>query len=191
LNQITVHLTGELWRQAALAKSLAAGYWIDPAATNAFSTNLTARLPMLDVAFAANPAATNPIPFDGTVSLNQLSIGTTNQPIAAWPPGAAFWLSWQMTDATGKGQGLAIDNLVFSAAATQVGPLAQLSILQSVTNVIVSWPATLSGYQLQGNLDLGTPGGWSSVSQPVIVSNGLNSVAIPIGPSSQFFRLKQ
>ena len=28
-----------------------------------------------------------------------------------WPPGTALWLVWQMTDSTGKAQGLGIDNV--------------------------------------------------------------------------------
>ena len=32
-------------------------------------------------------------------------------------PGEALWLIWEMADATGKAQGLAIDNLTFSATA--------------------------------------------------------------------------
>ena len=56
---------------------------------------------------------------DGTAPANQISLGLTNQVITNWPPGAALWLVWEMTDATGKAQGLGIDNLSFSAASSQ------------------------------------------------------------------------
>lgn len=191
LGQITIHFTGELWRQAAVAKSLLVSYWIDPAATNDFSTNVTALLTNLDVKFPANPSATNPIPVDGTAPANQISLGTTNQPIAGWFPGTALWLSWQMTDSTGKGQGVAIDDLLFSASASQVPPPVQLSIQLLSTNVVVSWAAALSGYLLQGTSDPNLPGGWSAVSQPVFLTNGVSSVLIPLGPTNQFYRLKK
>ncbi|HTL16964.1 MAG TPA: immunoglobulin domain-containing protein [Patescibacteria group bacterium] len=190
LGQITLSFTGELWRQAAVPKLLAFSYWIDPTGTNSLATNQTAQLPALNVSFPADPGATNPVPVDGTGPANQIHLGVTDQPIADWPPGAALWLTWQMTDATGKGQGLAIDDLVFSAAVGQVVPPAQLSIQRSGSTVIISWPAALSNYQLQSSPDLSQPGNWAAVSQPVIVNNGQNTVTVPIG-STQFFRLKQ
>jgi len=53
---------------------------------------------------------------DGTASSNQVSLRVIQQPITNWLPGAAFWLVWQMNDPAAKGQGLAIDNLSFSAS---------------------------------------------------------------------------
>jgi hypothetical protein len=135
LNRMTLNFTGELWRQSAVAKRLSFGYFIDPAATNAFSTNLTALLPGLDVSFPAAPAATAAVPADGTAAANQVALGVTDQVIANWPPGGALWLVWSMADATGKGQGLAIDNLTFSATGQPV-----LAIQAAGANVILSWP---------------------------------------------------
>lgn len=189
LNQITIRFTGELWRQAAVAKPVLVGYWIDPSAINSFSTNLNASFPELQVSFSPDPAATNPVPVDGTAALDQVSLGVANQAIADWPPGAALWLSWQMPDPSGKGQGVAIDNFSFSATQGQSTPPAQLSLRQSGTNVLVSWPA-LPGYQLQSSADLSAPQAWAPVSEPVNSSNGSNSVLIPIGPPAQFFRLR-
>jgi hypothetical protein len=45
----------------------------------------------------------------------------TNQAIADWPPGAALWLVWQMTDPAGKGPAIAIDVLTFSASLWSTG----------------------------------------------------------------------
>jgi hypothetical protein len=52
---------------------------------------------------------------DGTLAANQTNLSIVNQTITNWPPGAALWLLWVMADPTGKAQGLAIDNLSFSA----------------------------------------------------------------------------
>lgn len=190
LNQITLHFTGELWRQAAVAKTLSFSYWIDPTGTNVFGTNSTARLNGLDVSFPTLASATNPVPVDGTAPANQISVGVTNQAIATWNPSAALWLTWQMSDSAGKGQGLAIDDLVFSASAGQTVPPAVLSIGLSGGNALISWPSGLVGYQLQSNSDLGNGAGWGSVSQQVTVSNGFNVVTVPLA-GTQFYRLKK
>ena len=191
LNQITVYFTGELWRQAAVAKSLSVSYFVDPTITNTFTINATALLTNLDVNFAADVSAINSVPVDGVAAANQMSLGTTNQLIVDWPPGAALWLTWQMSDAAGKGQGLAIDNLSFSASASQIQPPAQLSIRQSGTNVVLSWSAAPSGFLLQANSSLSQPAAWAPVPQPVIVTNGSNSMLVPIVPTDQFYRLKK
>ena len=191
LNQITVHFTSELWRQAAVPKRLSVSYFVDNSATADFSTNLTALLSNLDVVFAPLATATNPVPVDGTAPANQISLGVTNQLIADWLPGGALWLTWRMADATGKGQGLAIDDLLFSASASQGTSAPQLAIQLSGTDVIVSWPEAFSGFALQANSDLGQPAAWAPLGQTVVTSNGLNSVTIPIGGASQFYRLKK
>jgi hypothetical protein len=135
LNQMTLGFIGELWRQSAVAKSLSFGYFIDPTATNGFPTNLTAALPSLDVSFPTALDAKTPVPVDGTAAANQVDLGVTGQGIANWPPGAALWLVWSMADASGKGQGLAIDNLTFSATAQPV-----LSIQAAGSSLILAWP---------------------------------------------------
>jgi hypothetical protein len=135
LNRMSLAFTGELWRQSAVAKKLSFGYFIDPAATNGFSTNLTALVPSLDVSFPAAPSAKTPAPVDGAAAANQAALGVTGQVIADWPPGAALWLVWLMADAAGKGQGLAIDNLTFSASAQPV-----LAARAAGADLVLSWP---------------------------------------------------
>ena len=135
LNQINLQFTGELWRQSAVHKQLSFGYFIDPVPTNAFPTNLTAAIPSLNVSFATAPADTTPVPVDGTAAANQRTLGVTGQAITNWPPGAALWLVWSMADATGKGQGLAIDNLTFSASASPT-----LGLQATGGSLVLSWP---------------------------------------------------
>jgi hypothetical protein len=67
---------------------------------------------------------------------------------------------------------------------------ASLTIQQSGTNAIISWPVAAAGYTLQGNTDLSQASGWSTAGTPT-VSNGSNTVTVPITNSAQFFRLKQ
>jgi hypothetical protein len=189
LNQISLRFAGELWRQAAVQKIISVSYWVDPTASAGFGTNITGLL--TNVTFTANPAATNPVPVDGTATANQMIIAINNQTIADWAPGAALWLSWQMLDATGKGQGLAIDDLTFSATSSSTVLVPQLSIQAAATNVVVSWLVSGDTFVLQANSDLSLPAGWTTAPQQVVITNGTNTVTIPIGPSQQFYRLKK
>lgn len=67
---------------------------------------------------------------------------------------------------------------------------ASLSIQQSGTNAIISWPAAATGYTLQGSTDLSQANGWSTAGTPTL-SNGSNIFTVPLTNSAQFFRLKQ
>jgi hypothetical protein len=182
LNVINLQYTGELWRQQTLAKTVSFGYYLDPTATNMFSTNVTAWLPDLDVSFPAGPAGAQ----NGLALANQEFLAVTNQLISAWAPGTALWLVWQMADPTGKGQGLAIDNLSFSALAIPV-----LTAQPTPDGLAVSWPSAFTGFTLQQNFDLSQPGGWTDLGLPVTTNGGWNSVTVPLGNAVQFFRLWQ
>jgi hypothetical protein len=140
LNYISLHFTGEVWRQSDKAKTLEFYYLIEPTATTPFSTNYTALLPGLNVSFPTVPADVGGAAVDGTAPANQTSLGVTNLLINSWPPGAALWLVWEMADPGGKAQGLAIDNLSFSAvAAPNTAP-----VLAAISNRVVTLGQTLA-----------------------------------------------
>jgi hypothetical protein len=181
LNVMSLSYTGELWRQNAEAKTISFGYYLDPAATNTFSTNVTAWLANLDLNFPAGAAGAA----DGTAQANQVFLSVTNQPIAQWAPGAALWLVWLMADPAGKGQGLAIDNLSFSASA-----LPALAAQPTGGGLELLWPLTFGGFTPQQNSDLAQPGGWTDLGFPVITNGGWHSVTLPMTNAAQFFRLR-
>ncbi len=85
LHYINLQVTGEVWRQSNLPKTLECYYLIDPTATNAFSTHATAFLPALNVAFPTVPGDVGGVAVDGTATNNQTALAVTNQPIASWP----------------------------------------------------------------------------------------------------------
>ncbi len=116
LNFMNLEFTGELWRQSDKSKMLEFHYWVDLTGTNVFSTNVTAFLPALNVSFPTNASAVGGIAVDGTSPANQTNLSVVEQVITNWPPGAALWLVWAMTDPDGKAQGLGIDNFSFSAS---------------------------------------------------------------------------
>ena len=125
---------------------------------------------------------------DGTAPLNQASQSALNQAITNWPPGTALWLVWQMTDSTGKAQGLAIDNLSFSATVPLTVPL---TVQASGTILFLNWPgAAGQTYQLESKNNLTDPA-WTPVGNPVTGTGGALTLTNSSGVSSQrFFHLR-
>jgi hypothetical protein len=185
IDRMTLSYTGELWRQQPKAKTLAFSYFVDPTGTNSFPTRGGTAVLALNVAFPTGVFS----PVDGTQPANQIHPGVTNQPISDWPPGSALWLIWQMADDSGNSQGLAIDNLAFSAT-TSTPP--SLSVTRMNSSVILDWPVSSPGYTLQYNSSsLSQSSTWLTSGLPVVVSNQLNTVIVPLTNHFQFFRLKQ
>ncbi len=185
LTQITLQFTGELWRQQTNTKTLQFGYLLDPSATNRFSTNTTAWLTNLTLAFSAG--ASNAV--NGTAITNQQILGASAQTISNWTPGAALWLVWQMTNSAANGQGLAIDDFSFSASTGAEASPPVLSVQRVAGGVVLSWPLSATGFTLQQSTNLIVAGAWSAVSQAVVVSGGSNTVTVPVAGPALFFRL--
>jgi hypothetical protein len=190
LNFIQAHLTGELWRQSDLSKTLDCYYFIDPTGTAAIPTGQTASLPSLTVALPVNPAAVGGSPVDGTVAINQTNLDAANLAIANWRPGAALWLVWQMTDPAGKAQGLAIDNFSFSASSGAIPAPVPISFQATQTNLVLSWTGLVGqSYQVEYKDDL-TPGAWTPTGNPLVGTGAVLTFTADFTESSQrFYRL--
>ena len=190
LNFINLQFTGEVWRQSNLAKTLSCYYLIDPTATAVFSTNATAALPALNVSIPVVAADIGGVPVDGTAPGNQTTLAVTNQLITAWPPGTALWIVWEMADSTGKAQGLAMDNLTFSASVFPADfvPPTLINQTSSGTNFVISF-SSVNGltYQLETSDTLNT--NWVPVGN-LISSNG-NQLKFTnsLSAAQRFFRL--
>jgi hypothetical protein len=191
LNHINVQITGELWRQSNLAKTLQCYYAIDPTGAGSFPTNLTAYLPELNVSLPPDPSAVGGLPADSTLSQNRANLSIVNQAITNWPPGGAFWLVWQMNDAAGKAQGLAIDDLSVSAFGPAAPTPVPVSFLLTDAGLVLTWPGSANQtYQLEFKDDLGT-GSWLSLGAPLIGTGNSLSVTNAITLSTQrFYRLR-
>jgi hypothetical protein len=192
LNFITLQVTGEVWRQSNLPKTLECYYWIDPTAAEPMPTQATAYLPALNVSFPTVSADVGGAAVDGTAAANQSYLAVTNQAITNWPSGAALWLVWEMADSTGKSQGLAIDNLSFAATALGAPANAPVLSLQgsSAAPFVISWRVSAAGCQLYSATNLTPPVTWSLVATPAAASNGTNYLTIPVtNATAQFFRL--
>jgi hypothetical protein len=191
LNFINLQFTGEVWRQSNLPKTLQFYYFIDPTAALAFSTAATAYLPALDVNFPTVSGDVGGAAVDGTSSVNQTNQSVTNQLIAPWTPGSALWLSWEMVSATGKSQGLGIDNLSFSASVWPGGMTwPSVGARATGTNLLLSCLsfANLS-YQVQYRTSL-TQGSWQPLGAPIVGTGGPITLTNSLGGSPQgYYRL--
>jgi hypothetical protein len=186
--RMNLQFTGEVWRQSNVPKTLQFYYFVDLTGTNTFTTNVTALIPALDVKIPTVTGDVNGVAVDGTSSLNQTNLSVLNQAITNWPPGAALWLAWRMTDSTGKAQGLAIDNLSFSASV----PIPVSLVTQtSGTNLILNWTGIAGQtYQVEYKDDLTTPT-WTPLDSPVTGNGGMLTTTNNFGTSRQrFFRLR-
>jgi hypothetical protein len=67
----------------------------------------------------------------------------------------------------------------------------QLSIVRSSTNMILTWPASATGFTLQSATNLASPMVWSAVSPQPVVVNGQNTVTNPISDPRKFYELSQ
>jgi hypothetical protein len=92
----------------------------------------------MDVNFNTNAAEL--LVLDGTQSSNQVSLAVTNLAIGSWPANAALWLVWQQLDSQGSAQGIAIDNLSFSATNQLVstGPILPITITPGSMHIVGS-----------------------------------------------------
>jgi len=169
LTRMNLQFTGEIWRQSNVPKTLQFFYFVDPTGAGTFPVSATALIPALNVSLPTVAADTGGVAVDGTSPLNQTNLSVLNQAITNWPPGAALWLVWQMTDSTGKAQGLGIDNLSFSAAIPLPAPL---TIQPAGTNLLVTWPGVAGQtYQLEYKDDLTAPT-WTPLDGPVAGTGG-------------------
>jgi hypothetical protein len=77
--------------------------------------------------------------------------------------------------------------------ATQITELitgaVRLTVVPAGANLVVSWPAAATAYQLQFSPTLSPSSSWAPVSQNPTVSNGVASIALPTSSAAGFFRL--
>ncbi|MGH7970941.1 MAG: hypothetical protein ACREIC_19650, partial [Limisphaerales bacterium] len=191
LPRVSLQMTGELWRQSNLPKTLEFHYWLDPSGTNISLTNITALVTSLNVSFPTTASAVGGVATDGTSPANQISVSVTDLPITNWAPGAALWLVWEMRDATGKAQGLGIDDLVFSASTGSAPESVPVGIQTLGDSVLLGW-SSVSGqnYQVQYKDDLNSPT-WLRLGSIIPGTGGpLTVTNLASASSNRFFRLQ-
>jgi hypothetical protein len=188
LTNMNLSYVSELWRETLNPNIMTNYYYVDPFGTNTTPTNnWTGGL--TNLAFSTNL---------GGISKSQTIIYGTNAPVATtnmafvnvplttnWPPGGVLWIVWEETTAISGGQGIGIDNLVFST-----GTQPTLAIQPADSSVNLTWPQMFTAYTLQYNTNLANTNGWQTVTEPVTAVEGINTVVWPIGGTQVFFRLE-
>jgi regulation of enolase protein 1 (concanavalin A-like superfamily) len=189
LDCITVNVTGEVWRQSNVPKTLQFHYYIDAGALNSLTTNATAFLPSLNVSFPTVAGDSGGVAVAGTSPANQKALSVVDQVITNWPAGAALWLVWEMTDSSGKAQGLGIDDLSFSATTVQSIVSKSFAVQVSGTNAVFSWQAPAGPkYQIQYTSDLGSTN-WTTLGDPASGTGGNLTVTNAATNPQGFYRL--
>jgi autotransporter-associated beta strand protein len=184
LNHMNLQYIGEVWRQSNLPKTLQFYYFVDLTGTNNFATNITAFIPALNVNIPTMSADSGGVAVDGTSTLNQTNLGVLNQTITNWPSGAALWLVWQMTDSTGKAQGLGIDNLNFSASFIKSTPV--LKTLPTASAIIYGQmlgASILSGGVVTNAAGTVVPGSFAFTIPSTTPSAGTASQTVTFTPT--------
>jgi hypothetical protein len=69
-------------------------------------------------------------------------------------------------------------------------PITGLAVQASGNNVVLSWPASIGGYGLQSNTDVGNPAGWQNVIATVNQVGDQNQVTVPAGGVQNHYRLR-
>jgi hypothetical protein len=189
LTNMNLSYVSELWRNTLTPNSVSNYYYVDPLGTNNTPTNnLTGFLTTLQYPTNSGSLPSAQQKTYGTnapIATNQISF--VNLPLATpWPQGGVLWLVWEETLAVSGGQGIGIDNLVFSS-----GP-PTLAIQQSGSSVALSWPQMFSNYTVQyNNTDISNPSAWHTLNQTPAIVEGINTVTVPITGAQQYFRLAQ
>ncbi len=78
------------------------------------------------------------------------------------------------------------DGTVFSLSL----PLPQLTIVRSEANVILTWPASATGFVLQSANTLSNGGDWQDFPTPLIEINGQKVITVGMTNTAGFFRLR-
>ncbi len=191
LTNLNLSYVSELWRNTLTTNAVTNYYYVDPfgnatTPTNNWTGGLT------NLTFGTNlgrPAPGNALKIFGTnapIAITNESF--VNVPLATpCPQGGILWIVWEEPAPVSGGQGIGIDNLVFSS-----GPPA-LTIQAAGSSVAISWPQMFTAYTLQyNNTDISNPGGWQNYAlQMPAVFEGINTVTVPIAGTQQYyFRLK-
>jgi hypothetical protein len=111
-----------------------------------------------------------------------ISIADKSQTLPARATNTSSGKNWYCTVSTADGS-----QLVVTGGPTSSAPA--LSITRSGTNSVLTWPASFTGFVLQGNIDL-TTANWVTLTNRSEVVNGQNQVILPVVDDRTFFRLK-
>lgn len=79
----------------------------------------------------------------------------------------------------------------FWGIVLQPKPEPALRITRASSALMISWPGTAAGFQLQETLSLASPISWDAVTQTPVLVNGEYTVTVPATASATFYRLRE
>ncbi|HEY1490837.1 MAG TPA: hypothetical protein VGF90_07340, partial [Verrucomicrobiae bacterium] len=129
--------------------------------------------------------------WNGATLIDQTNIvpgGWTNMQFTVSATGASSSLE---IDFYNKQGAFGLDDITVDVAPPPSGPLFQPVTLSSGTNLLISWPLSAAGFQLQSSTNLGMPNSWLNVVTALTTNGGTISTLVPLQGPQQFFRLKQ
>lgn len=138
LDSFTLEYTGEQWRRGNVASpgnSLSFAYAVGPAVTIGSGTFVD----VAELSFNSpnNQVAPTEVALDGNLAANQVAIlGTVSG--LNWLPGERLVLRWAAEDIGGQDDGLAIDNLTFSAKPVPEPASACMAAVGAVALAVVA-----------------------------------------------------
>jgi hypothetical protein len=77
----------------------------------------------------------------------------------------------------------------FAAGPDSLEALPSLTATLNGKNILISWPASATGFNLQNSPQVGTGAAWTAVTTPPNTANGVSTVTLPVGSGTLFFRL--
>lgn len=154
LTTFTLGYTGEQWRRgSATANKLTFAYATGAVDLSTVATGGFTAAPTLD--FTAPTTTGSGISLDGNLAANRTVIAPVTVTGLTWTPGQTLVLRWSDGDDSGSDDGLAIDDLTFTAApALTTQPVAQTAVSGGTATFAVATAATPVTYQWRKN---GTP----------------------------------
>ncbi len=153
ITAINLGFLGELWKQGTFQKTFAYGYYVDNSASSNLIAAATAPTAIMLGTLTTAPTSVGAV--DGTNATNQTPVALNNITLnTALQAGGILWITAQIADATGSGQGYGIDNFKFSAvgaAGITTQPASQtVGAGANVTLSVAAGGATAYQWQLNG-----------------------------------------
>ena len=154
VTQFTLSYTGEQWRRgSAAANKLTFAYALGATDINAGTFSA---VPALD--FTAPNTSGSGVAIDGNAAGNRTAISAIVTGLA-WAPGQTLVLRWSDVDDSGSDDGIAIDDLTFSTAASLLPAVAATTPANGAVNVLGS-----TGLTIKFNTPVLVTGTWFTIS---------------------------
>ena len=126
----------------------------------------------------------------GSNGLDWVQLGESFTVDSAYPDTVMLGIASSSIDNAGN-----VGNSYAAFEYSQYGPSAtetpspRLTVSSAGQTVVIAWPASAAGFQLQQSPQLGTGAAWTAVSTAPVVSGDVNEVTVTPGPGALFYRL--